>query len=122
MDFNSYISKKSLTHYANIGGHQLDKVIEEHESFVESYTEELYKKIEELIYDEADNSHSEKYMYSLEDFEIYLDILEFDSIYSIQYKEIETQHKKLSKKYTKDSKRLQLVNSAYIFLKTNYPR
>ena len=58
--------------------------------------------------------------------EIYLKVLEFDSVNSVKFDDIKVQYKKLAKKYHPDSitgdvNRFKLVTDAYEYLQENYP-
>lgn len=79
--------------------------------------------IEGLFYDESSNNKSS---WSQQNFEIYLKVLEFDSVNSVKFDDIKVQYKKLAKKYHPDSitgdvNRFKLVTDAYEYLQENYP-
>lgn len=81
-------------------------------------------EVDDMYSDESSNNTSTTGQQS---FEIYLKVLEFDSIYYVKYDDIKAQYKKLAKKYHPDSvsgdaTRFKLVTDTYEYLKENYPK
>lgn len=80
--------------------------------------------IEDLLNNEPSNN---AFSSSQQNFEIYLKVLEFDSVNSVKFDDIKVQYKKLAKKYHPDSitgdvNRFKLVTDSYEYLQENYPR
>ena len=114
--FNANLSKKSLTHYANLDRLKLTEIIVESEEYVHTNVTRLIETIKNLNLNESFDRSNKRIRYTVEDLEIYADSLEYDSVYDVRYENIEKQYKKMVEKYKNNTNRLKIVNTAYNFL------
>ncbi|MCA9766767.1 MAG: DnaJ domain-containing protein [Carnobacterium sp.] len=124
--FNKFNNNRNITDYIN-----MPKVVRE--KFIRDIDEQVgvyFLDFEDALFKENNNNykHSNYSNESNEEkFDIYLKVMEFESVNGITYDNIKTQYKKLAKKYhpdlsTGDANRFKLIQDTYEYLQENYPR
>ena len=118
--FNEININRGLSDYITMPKTPLNAFLMKAKGKLKIYMEE----IEDLLTYESSNN---TYNSSRQNFEIYLKVLEFDSVNSVKFDDIKVQYKKLAKKYhpdsiTGDSNRFKLVTDSYEYLRENYPK
>lgn len=116
--FNEINCNRSLTDYIDMPKATL-------KSFLINAEENLNIYIDEIVKFSSDESNSNTSSSSQQNFEIYLRVLEFDSVYNVKFDDIKAQYKKLAKKYhpdsgTGDAYRFKLITEAYEYLQESY--
>lgn len=116
--FNEINLNRTLTDYTNMPKEVREKFIQNAYERLNHYVDNL----ENLYYKES-NHHSA----DINSFDIYLKVMEFQSVNGITYDDIKVQYKKLAKKYHPDSingdeNRFKLILDAFEYLQEYYPK
>lgn len=118
--FNKFNNNRNVTDYINMPQTVREKFIQTMDEKLEAY----YSNISESLFKENSNSYDHS---NVENFDIYLKVMEFKSVNGITYDNIKTQYKILAKKYhpdmiNGDAERFKLIQDTYQYLQEHYPR